>query len=94
LFNAKINLHGLITKSFSGFKALIFRVNKQLQYIEKAINSHNPERQLDLGYSIARCGDRIIRRIKDVKIGEEIDLRVLDGTIISKIKDINKNKNA
>jgi len=49
LFNAKINLHGLITKSFSGFKALIFRVNKQLQYIEKAINSHNPERQLALG---------------------------------------------
>jgi len=29
-----------------------------------------------------------------VKIGEEIDLRVLDGTIISKIKNINKNKNA
>ena len=49
LFNAKINLHDLITKSFSGFKALIFRVNKQLQYIEKAINSHNPERQLALG---------------------------------------------
>jgi len=94
LFNAKINLHDLITKSFSGFKALIFRVNKQLQYIEKAINSHNPERQLALGYSIARCGDRIIRRIKNVKIGEEIDLRVLDGTIISKIKNINKNKNA
>ena len=94
LFNAKINLDDLIVKSFSGFKALIFRVNKQLQYIEKAINSHNPERQLALGYSIARCGNRIIRRIKDVKIGEEIDLRVLDGTIISKIKNINKNKNA
>ena len=94
MFNAKINLHDLITKSFSGFKALIFRVNKQLQYIEKAINSHNPERQLALGYSIARCDNRIIRRIKDAKIGENIDLMVSDGTIISKIKNINKNKNA
>lgn len=94
LFNVRINLDGLITKSFFGFKALIFRFNKQLEYIEKVINSHNPERQLARGYSIASCDDRIIRRIKDVKIGENIDLRVSDGTIISKIKNINKNKNA
>jgi exodeoxyribonuclease VII large subunit len=94
LFNVKINLDDLINKSFSGFKALIIRANKQLEYTEKAINSNNPERQLALGYSIARHGDRIIRRIKDVRTGQEMDLRVSDGTIISKIKNINKNKNA
>jgi len=93
LFNVKINLDNLITKSFSGFKGLIFRVNKQLEYFEKVINSHDPEKQLALGYSIARHGNRIIRRINDAKIGEDIDLRVIDGTIVSKIKNINKNKN-
>jgi len=94
LFNVKINLDSLIAKSFSGFKALTFRVNKQLEYIEKAVNSHNPERQLAVGYSIARCGDKIIRRIKDVKIGNDMDLIISDGIIVSKIKNIKKNKNA
>ncbi len=94
LFNAKINLDDLIAKSLSGFKTLTFKTNKQLEYIEKAINSHNPERRLAVGYSIARCGDRIIKQIKDAKIGDDIDLMVSDGRIISKIKNINKNKNA
>jgi exodeoxyribonuclease VII large subunit len=92
LSNVKINLKNSITKSFSGFKALLFRVIKQLEYAEKAINSHNPERQLMLGYSIARCDGKIIRRVKDTKIGKDIDLRVIDGTIISEVKNINKNK--
>lgn len=90
LLNAKMNLENSITKSFFGFKALIFRVNKQLEYVEKTINLHNPERRLALGYSIAKCGDRIIRRVNDVRLGEDINLRVTDGTIISKIKNINK----
>jgi len=94
LFNVKINLDDLAAKSFSGFKALIFKTNKQLEYIEKAINSHNPERRLAVGYSIARCDGRIIRRIRDAKVGDDIDLMISDGRIISKIKNINKNKNA
>ena len=90
LLNVRINLEEALTKSFSGFKTLVFRVNKQLEYVEKTINSHNPERQLALGYSIARRGGKIIRRVNDTKIGENIDLRVIDGTIISKVKNINK----
>lgn len=90
LLNAKINLENLITKSFFGFNALILRVNKQLEYVEKTINSHNPERRLALGYSIAKCDDKIIRRINDVRLGKDINLRVMDGTIISKVKNINK----
>ena len=90
LLNVKMNLRSSVTKSFSGFKALLFRVNKQLEYAEKAVSSHNPERQLMLGYSIARCDGKIIRRVKDTKVGKDIDLRVTDGTIISKVRNINK----
>jgi len=87
LNNVKINLRNLIPDLFLGFKSILSRVIKQLEYIEKAINSHNPERQLCLGYSIASRGGRIIRRIKDVEMGKDIDLRVTDGIIISKVKN-------
>ena len=93
LLNVKMNLRDSLNKSFSGFKALLLRVSKQIEYVERAVNSHNPERQLMLGYSIARCDGKIIRRVNDTKIGRDIDLRVTDGTIISKVKNINKNKN-
>jgi len=97
LLNVKINLRSSITKSFSGFKAILFRVIKQLEYAERVVNSHNPERQLMLGYSIAKCDGKIIRWVKDIRVGKDIDLRVIDGTIISEVKNINKinkNKNA
>ncbi len=90
LLNVKIELRSLVVKSFSDLKRLFSQNREQLNYIEKVVNSHNPERQLNLGYSIVRCNDKLIKRIKDTKIGEEIDIRVIDGTIISKVNKINK----
>lgn len=94
LSNIRIDLNNLIKKSFFGFRALLLRVNQELEHAEGAINSNNPERQLMLGYSIASCGGKIIRQTADIKIGDDIDLKVIDGKIISRVKDINKiNKN-
>jgi len=90
LLNVRMALDSALAKTFSGFNALLLRFKKQLEYIEKAISANNPERRLALGYSIAKCGDKIIRRTADVRLEDDIDLRVMDGTIISKIKKINK----
>ena len=94
LLNVKINLRDSITKSFSGFKSLLSKVNQQLEHAEKVVNLNNPERQLMLGYSIARCNGRIIRTVKNTRIGDNIDIQVTDGKINSEVKNINKiNKN-
>jgi exodeoxyribonuclease VII large subunit len=94
LLNVKINLRNSVIKSFSGFKSLLSKVNQQLEQAEKVVNLNNPERQLALGYSIARCNGRIIRTVKNTKIGNNIDVQVTDGTINSEVKNINKlNKN-
>jgi exodeoxyribonuclease VII large subunit len=58
---------------------------------EKQLEIFNPARQLKLGYSLIYRSGRIIRSIRQVKIGEEIDVRVFDGKIISKIRKIIKN---
>jgi exodeoxyribonuclease VII large subunit len=90
LQNVMINLESSMEKSLAGFKMLLARVDNKLKQAEKIIALNDPERQLRLGYSIATANGKIIRKIKDVKIGEDIDLKVADGTIGSEVKKINK----
>jgi len=94
LLNVKLNLRNSLDKSLHRFKSLLFTANRQLESAEKVVNSNNPERQLRLGYSIATRAGKIIRRIGDIRVGQDMNLRVTDGAIISKVRDINKiNKN-
>ncbi len=88
LLNVKMNLRNSVNKSFSGFKSLLSKVNQQIEHAEKVVNLNNPERQLMLGYSIARCGDKIIRTVKNIRIGDNIDIQVTDGKINSEAKRI------
>lgn len=90
LQNSKSNLKNSWSKSVFGFNSLLSMIKQQLEHSEKIIYLRNPETQLKLGYSIARCGDRLIKSIKDTKIGEDVDIRVVDGIIISEVKNINK----
>jgi exodeoxyribonuclease VII large subunit len=55
---------------------------------EKELKNFNPTRQLKLGYSIVSFHDKILKSIKQIKVGEEIDIQISDGKIKSKIKDI------
>ena len=90
LQNNKNNLKSSWRKSVFGFNSLLSIVKQQLAHSEKIIHLRNPETQLKLGYSIARCGNRLIKSIRDTKIGEDVNIRVVDGTVISKVKNINK----
>jgi exodeoxyribonuclease VII large subunit len=42
-----------------------------------------------LGYSIARHNGKLIKSVKNVNIGEDVDVQVSDGSIQSKVKNIN-----
>ncbi|MDD5731796.1 MAG: exodeoxyribonuclease VII large subunit [Patescibacteria group bacterium] len=86
--NNKMNT--ILTYSFSNFELALESINKQLNNSEKLINRDNPERQLRLGYSIATSNGKVIRSIKAINIGSDINIRVSDGNIDSEIKHINK----
>ena len=90
LRDSRINLmfKKILGKSFSEFKSLLLKVDQQIKHAEKAVNLNNPERQLTLGYSIARCNGRIIRTVKNTKIGDDIDIQAIDGKINSEAKRI------
>ena len=90
LLNVRIGLGSSLDKSLAGFNSLLLRTSQQLTQAEKIIGLNDPERQLMLGYSIARCNNKIVRSIKNVKIGEGIDVQVSDGKINSQIINITK----
>ena len=62
--------------------------NSFLSNAEKQLKIFDPICQLKLGYSIVYSNKKIIKSIKQVTVGENIDIQVSDGKISSKVNDI------
>jgi len=99
LQNFKNNLVGVTSdvaafgkKCVLGYSLLCDRFSQKLQSIEKMIELNNPERNLKLGYSIATFNGKIIRKVKDVKAGDEISLKLADGVVFSEVRGVNSEK--
>ncbi len=68
------------------FQSAIERDKKQIVFLEKAICSNDPRKQLALGYSITTDSNgKIIRSVKQVKKDDKIKVQVSDGKIESKV---------
>lgn len=76
---------------FKDFLFLKENYLKNLITFEKIVLHNNPERQLELGYSIVKVRGQIIKKINDVDVGEIISINLLDGLINSEVKN-KKNK--
>jgi len=62
--------------------------SKMLEDVERQLRVFNPIRQLALGYSIVSVAGKVVKIVKQVNRGENLDIRVSDGTIQSTIDDI------
>jgi exodeoxyribonuclease VII large subunit len=74
----------------SKFESLISVINHEIDNVAKIIFFNNPKRQLKLGYSIVRLNGKILKSVENAKIGENLDVCLSNGFIISTIKKINK----
>lgn len=75
------------------FKESLSYANQQLLLVEKIIKANDPQKNLSLGYCIMRKEKDIIKSIKQVKVGEMINLQLTDGKLNSKIiKKYEKNR--
>ena len=77
---------------FSAMSQGILRTSQQLEIFEKIIALNNPERPLNLGYSIARINGKIIKKISQAAVGKELDIIVSDGIIVSKVEITRQKK--
>ena len=63
-------------------------LKKQMQFSEQALKLNDPARQLKLGYSIVRSGEKIIKRRGDVKVDDKLQIQVSDGSITAEVEEI------
>ncbi len=64
-------------------------LNRELKAKKDQLEALNPKKVLDRGYSISVDKDgRVIKSVKDVKVGEEITTSMKDGTIISTVEKV------
>lgn len=66
----------------------ITNVSTRITAVTRLIDSNSPERQLQLGYSIARVDSIVIRSVRDVQPGATLHVQVADGELISEIKSL------
>lgn len=72
----------------AAFSRLLLDIKEQIKNAEDQIRLNNPERQLELGYSLVSLGGKIVRSVKNVKVGDDVDIKVSDGEMKSEIKKI------
>lgn len=72
------------------FSGAIENKAEMLDDAERRLLILDPTRPLKLGYSIVYKGGKVIKNIKQIKIGDKIDIRVSDGNINSMVEGVNK----
>ena len=73
--------------SFEYKKAIVVVQNK-INIFENIIKANNPERQLNLGYSIVSLKGKIVRSIKQIERGDRVEIKMSDGKAEAEVKNI------
>ena len=88
-YNIKNTKQAIINYSnaiLEGFNKLIQNANNDINFARKQLKIFDPIRQLKLGYSIISLNGKIIKRTKQVKKNEVVDIQVSDGKIKAKVE--------
>ncbi len=70
------------------FRQEIKEKKEYLKNLENFVFLNNPERQLNLGYSITRKNGKIIKSMEEIKKNDIIETKIKNGEIISEVKNI------
>lgn len=68
----------------SPFQILDKKANKYLQLVSK-LETLSPLLTIKRGYSVTRCGDKVVKSVKDVKKDDLLDIELSDGKIKTKV---------
>lgn len=66
-------------------------LNTKTLLIGERLQLLNPDRVLKLGYSILEKDHRILSSVKEINIGDKIDILLKDGRAVGKIQEVAKN---
>ncbi len=90
ILQAKKDADRLLVDAMRDMRAGILRYRQETALYEGTLSANDPMRQLRLGYSIVRSGGKVLRNAKDAKVGGDVEIRLADGTLETKIITISK----
>ncbi len=88
--NKKIRLQKNEERLNLTIKHFIQSKDHKIKNMMSLLDSFSPLKVVDRGYSIAKAKDKVIKSIKQVKKGDEVTIRMTDGTLITEVKDFIK----
>jgi exodeoxyribonuclease VII large subunit len=88
LKSSKADLKAVSKSLLINLKRNIDKLNEYLDNAENRLKVVDPLRQLKLGYSTIRIKGALVRSVKQIKVGDELEAQVSDGKIKSQVKDI------
>ena len=68
----------------------LHEVKELLKKISTELETHNPLRQLQLGYSILFQGGTVLKKVSGAKVGGHFEAKLSDGTLEASITKITK----
>lgn len=105
LLNSRQKLESQLTKLNSINKSSIDLINyrfeksimqklNQIQKDRMTLHAYDPRRILKRGYALIKNNNKTVRSIKSVKIGDSLELRLLNGIINSKVIKVSETDDA
>lgn len=91
--DARKRLFEMIQFIISRYGDFLIKTDDVIGIMERSIKVQSPERALKLGYSIVTSKGRVVRSIKDIHKGDELDIGVGDGIIEAVAQNTGKRRN-
>ena len=71
---------------------MIMNSNHRFEYIINSLKLVNPLNILSKGYSLVKIDDKVIKSVKDIKINDEVNIKLYEGEIKAKVMEVNDGK--
>ncbi len=81
----ELRINNLLSALQYGVKEHISGMNHKLSLYEKELISNNPQRILDMGYSMATLNGKLLKSVNDTQSGDEIEITFSDGKVATKV---------
>ena len=76
----------------SGIKShvefLLLTESRRLDNVERTLQNYSLDNILRLGFAVVRCGEAVVAHSHEARVGERIEIELMDGVIGAEVRDI------
>ena len=67
---------------------LLLTESRRLDNVERTLQNYSLDNILRLGFAVVRCGEAVVAHSHEARVGERIEIELMDGVIGAEVRDI------